>query len=182
MIRRSLAMSIVIVAVIIATQTVVQRPALAICRMPHSPEEAVASADAVFKGRVAAIVNTDNPTTATLDVERVWKGSLHVHKRVDVTSGPSNPYAIDFNVGQSYLVFGTEDSSQPDIIQTDVCHGTANVVESKDALNALGDPYIPDSGSSRLLIANFAIGILVVFGILAVYHHRRTTHTSAAER
>lgn len=84
-------------------------PALACsCLPPLPPVEALAAADAVFRGTVVAVAENDLGVRATLRVRTVWKGPLA--PRLDVrTATNSAACGYPFHLGDDLIVYALGD-------------------------------------------------------------------------
>lgn len=75
---------------------------------PKDAEEAFASADVVFLGRVEKVLKDSygHDSTAHVEVQRVWKGGKNLSRVVvvDGGGGPTYPARV-FEVGETYLFY-----------------------------------------------------------------------------
>ena len=137
------------------------RPAHACsCAASRSNEEAFRWSDAVFSGEVVDIgeLPPEPPGTTTMtmpflnpvtfDVKEAWKGvaldSVVVHGQ-----GTSASCGLDFERGETYLVFAGRISEDEDTaLQTDYC-GNTFAASEETARNILGPPparSLPETG------------------------------------
>lgn len=138
--------------------------ASAICSV-HGPDDAYERADVIFNGRV---ISTDDaskpqPWSATMRVERVWKGEIGQTAQVSV----SGPFGQPFQTGVAYLVYGVFQDDSPRV-HTDSCMGTAPVADSDAFLDHL-DRTVP----KRQPWAAVGITLLLVAGVALVVLGRR---------
>lgn len=119
------------------------------CRCDEvSPAEGVAEAEYVFSGKVVEEVGH----TWTVDVDRVWKGSEKLARRVrllDVYNGID--CAFYFETGRSYLFFAiVAKSSRYVYYQPQVCNWTSALrstrVRGSDGAMWLEDLIVKDYG------------------------------------
>jgi hypothetical protein len=114
------------------------------CRPPGPPAEALASATAVFSGRVTAVSGAvdsggSDPVQATFAVTRVWKGADQPTVVV-ATPASSASCGVAFAQGQEYLVYASDVEGR---LQTVACSRTAPIAAAGEDLAALGAGSAP---------------------------------------
>ena len=138
-----------------------------------SPEEALRESDAVFSGEVVDIgrlppleegsmtVQMPDLNPVTFDVKESWKGvsggSAVVHGQ-----GPAPSCGLDFERGETYLVFAGRGGEGDGALQTDYCGNTFPASE-ETARNILGPPptgSLPETGGPGV----FPLGVMAAAG------------------
>ena len=79
----------------------------------------------------------------TFRTHAVWKGSIPSQARVWTIVGPHGMCGVDFRIGEKYLIFATNDASDPRWeAKTDLCMGSGQIHEkaTRRHLQELGDP------------------------------------------
>jgi hypothetical protein len=116
------------------------------CLPPGAPLDEMASATAVFAGRVMNIevaggeaISPDDAVTVTFGVSRLWKGPEESVVTV-TTPRDSASCGIDFQNGQEYLVYATGSQAE---LSTNLCSRTASLADAGADLEALGDGRSP---------------------------------------
>lgn len=155
--------------------------------MQQSPEEAIATADALFEGTVTAISsNTETDfggRAVALTIERAWKGVSGSSVTV-ATASNSAACGYPFQVGETYLVYGYR--SKAGKLQVSLCSRTTPIGDAKAQLKLLGKPLplatetgAPPEKKGRCSAslpgaANpNPLGILMVLGAVAASRRRR---------
>ena len=116
------------------------------CLPPGPPADALASATAVFSGRVAALAGTvdaggSDPVQVTFAISKVWKGTDQPTIEV-LTSASSASCGFEFVQGEEYLVYASESEGR---LQTNLCSRTALLAMAGDDLAVLGAGSTPSS-------------------------------------
>jgi hypothetical protein len=107
--------------------------------VPRTPKERFDSADVVFVGKVVALTQRKDDqgrppvTTASMQVERSWKGLRGIRTQVRDTGTDCR---VGFEVGVRYLVYTRQGAT------VNSCTGTRKADSAVDVINALG-PSIP---------------------------------------
>lgn len=145
------------------------------CWDTQAPPDALASADAVFAGRVLEIAATavgPNPDPAaplrtTFQVNQVWKGA--VAPTLSVVSNPAGPTCgYDFTQGRIYIVYAGTVNGEP---YTSACYRTNLLADAQADIAALGAGQMvtnPASASlwEQWLIPAGAAGLLLMLAIV----------------
>ncbi len=148
------------------------RPAFACsCAERRSTEEAHRSSDAVFSGEVVEIgklpMEQEGPTDpglpllapVTFDAKESWKGVAE-DPAVVHGQGPGPSCGLDFERGETYLVFaGRAGEGENSPLQTDLCGNTFPASE-ETARNILGPPpeTLPETGGVPLAGPGWGMG------------------------
>ncbi len=115
------------------------RPCAACSCVAFTPDEKIARADVIFRGRVTAVSPDANASSlytrggVTFQVEMSWKGSVPPEIAVS-TDGFWGQCGIRFARGEEYLVYAKEGGSGGLTLES--CRGTRSVRESGDYLRA----------------------------------------------
>lgn len=164
------------------------------CAGTSSSEEALQSSDAVFSGKVLEVgkLPPEPPGSTTMpmpflnpvtfDVGEAWKGvsgsSVIVHGE-----GPEPSCGIDFDRGETYLVFAHHTREARDSpLQTDFC-GATEQVDAEVARQMIGPPpaTLPETGgisserTERWSDETYAVAATIALATLAagVFFARR---------
>ena len=126
----------------------------------------------MFSGEVVGIDENDlapgpGPSLGkvTFDVSDVWKGVSEEPVAV-YGQGPEASCGIDFERGESYLVYAYR-SSGDGALETNLCDATKPLTEAERDLGVLGPPTLPGTGGSILPIGD-ATTIVAAFALLAL--------------
>jgi hypothetical protein len=116
------------------------------CLPPGPPADALASATAVFSGRVAALAGAvdaggSDPVQVTFAISKVWKGTDQPTIEV-LTPASSASCGFEFVRGEEYLVYASESEGR---LQTNLCSRTALLAIAGDDLAVLGAGSTPSS-------------------------------------
>jgi len=146
------------------------------CLQPKPPIQALNESKAVFSGTVTAIKSGDSGKTATIDVERAWKGISNDTVTVITGLGDAD-CGFPFQEGKEYLVY-SHDVEGP--LYASACSRTTPLSEAQEDLKVLGVGYVPiqdTSGPNSGGINNsfpFIVGIgAVIAGTIAYFMLRK---------
>jgi hypothetical protein len=137
------------------------------CNPPSSPEVARDKADAVFEGRVASVSRgiTGSSLSVTLEVLRVWKGSVYSEVVVETPSAPEE-CGLTFSEGETWVMFATVSGRK---LEADHCSGS--VITTSQLVSNLGGSSPPNPGREpRGQAAKFikiALGLMVLLMIVS---------------
>jgi hypothetical protein len=120
------------------------------CAEPEPPSAALASAQAVFQGEVAALQEIDNALVVTLRVPKAWKGIVSAEEARVRTRKDSAACGYPFAVGENYLVYAQALEPAEDGVSLQVlrCGRTRPLAEAEEDLRALGLGAIPVSAQA----------------------------------
>jgi Tissue inhibitor of metalloproteinase len=146
------------------------------CSCAGAPlEDHLRTSDAVFSGEVVDIDESDLSRgpwprlgKVTFDVSEVWKGVSEEPVAV-YGQGPEATCGIDFEEGESYLVYAYR-SSGGGALQTDLCNETKPLAAAERDLQLLGPPdaTLPGTGGYIFSPVGDATAIAAAFALLAL--------------
>jgi len=111
------------------------------CAPPPPPKQALAQAEAVFSGKVTDITIKDHTKFVTIEVDRVWKGT--VAAKVVITTpehGATCGYGFTTKGDATYLVYCYKNEKG---LATNLCTRTTALGNAKEDLKELGDGEKP---------------------------------------
>jgi len=117
------------------------------CVEPPPPSAALASAQAVFQGEVAAIKESGHELIVTLRVPKAWKGIDSAEEIRVLTRKDSAACGYPFAQGVHYLVYAQALEPAQDGVELQVlrCGRTRPLAEAEEDLRELGLGAIPVS-------------------------------------
>jgi hypothetical protein len=126
------------------------------CIPPQSPEVSLGQAAAVFSGTVTdineeGILNMPR-LEVTLDVDRVWKGSIDETVTV-ITAKDSAACGIPFAEGSTYIVYASAAEEGSNELRAYSCGRTALLEDATEDTMALGSGKEPNAGENVPVIA-----------------------------
>ena len=115
------------------------------CTEPAPPSAELASAQAVFQGEVATIVESGDDLVVTLRVPKAWKGIDSAEETRVLTRKDSAACGFPFAQGEHYLVYAQALAPARDGVALQVlrCGRTRALAEAEDDLRELGLGSIP---------------------------------------
>ena len=134
------------------------------CIMPGTVAEEVERADAVFKGTVIAVDNSDYrayvfpDVVVTFTVQEYWKGDV-LDIVVIHTGQGGGDCGFSFEEGKSYLVYAYTDDNGD--LHANICSRTALLSDAEEDLVKLHQGTIPDT-----LVYNIPLHICVFVLVL----------------
>ncbi|MGC5323925.1 hypothetical protein [Brevibacillus sp. SYSU BS000544] len=153
------------------------------CVQQGPVKEALASADAVFAGRVTEVVkpkpngqgliSSTDPVQVTFDVSTSWKGVTT--KQITIkTALDSASCGFAFEAGKEYLVYSYKGDAN--VLETNICTRTQALTAASDDLTSLGAGVTPvqdgqqPTAEKQMFISPYlwATGILVLAGVTYV--------------
>lgn len=148
-------------------------PVSAACGTPVAPADALTMTDLVFAGTVTTVA--DGGTTATFDVESIWKGPNLANPIEVYGGGPGVSDPRTWQTGQRYLVFPHVET---DGTLTDTaCSPTSLYQASFDALrpaDARPPQGAPTSGIPGEAPYAAIFLVIIVFGSVGAFFFWRT--------
>jgi LPXTG-motif cell wall-anchored protein len=167
------------------------------CLQPGTPTNELNQSSAVFAGKVVAIdtpsslptlttsfpfivfqSSSADPVSVIFDVSDVWKGPAY-RRLVVMTPRESASCRFAFQIGESYLVYATEQGAE---LTTNLCSRTSSLSQAQPDLVALGPGTAPTldgvpqpSPSNSLLLALGGVSILLAgLAVLFLVRKRRS--------
>jgi hypothetical protein len=115
------------------------------CAEPEAPSAALASAQAVFQGEVAAIDDSGSERLVTLHVPKAWKGIESAEEVRVSTRKESAACGFPFELGQSYMIYAQKvEPTLPGVsLQVLRCGRTRPIAEAEADIHELGMGAIP---------------------------------------
>jgi hypothetical protein len=187
-----------ILALIFCLQPGVTRPAFACtCGIPKLPRDALASADAVFSGKVISVsplpTNTPSPYglpnrsapwyKVTFSVISVWKGVSRPEMTIQSGDGWFH-CSYDFNPGDTYLVYAHEGEPRSEVfsigsfrlelpaggqqLDTGICTRTAPLAQAALDLAQLGPGTQPAQGDLLGLVLDNLLAAVALAAALVI--------------
>ena len=126
----------VLAAVLVAALLSAESALACSCAPPGTPQESLASSDAVFTGTVLSLTPGQGTQEVRLRVEGTWKGAK-CGEVTGVTALDEAACGFGFQEGTSYLVYATKNQGK---LSTNLCTRTKPTASASEDLAALGAP------------------------------------------
>jgi len=151
--------------------------------MPVPPAQALAEAQAVFRGTVVGLdepsagcggtMSSADPVTVSFQVDEVWKGEVAVDQQL-TTAVEGASCGFSFSEGKEYVVYA-RDGGADGGLNVSLCSRTRTVAEASEDLAALGkgDAPSPGEGGCRALGRRTGQLLPLLLVVVAIWGRRR---------
>ncbi|MDQ0887870.1 hypothetical protein QFZ81_002958 [Paenibacillus sp. V4I9] len=153
------------------------------CGFQPDPHKALEESKAVFSGKVLEIklqvIDVDgileSKKAVLFDVDQTWKGISQTQVLVNTNFGESS-CGNEFKVGQTYLVFASNNDNNKNTIQTSTCSLTKEFSNSNLELNKIGQGVKPIENvnlkdtMNKMEYSNKLAYVKMVYHRLVKYH------------
>lgn len=111
------------------------------CAAPPPPKKALEGSAAVFSGKVTQVKIVDQTKHVTIEVDRVWKGTVG-NKVVVTTATDGAACGFDFTVkgDATYLIYAYENKG---VLGTNICTRTTTLAAGAADIKELGEGEKP---------------------------------------